>query len=100
MAVRFEVSGPGLSGWVTAGSTSFYMPHTCNCPIVASLPVPFSFPQTGNFQIRITTDPLNQYSECDESNNQIIVPISITNFPDYRILSQYIAPSLLNLRTE
>ncbi len=94
--VKFEVSGPGLSGWLNLGTVSSYADITCSCPIGLTLPGAFAFPQTGNYSVRITADYANQYSECDESNNIIYVSVYVGDSPDYTILSQYIAPSLLN----
>ncbi len=94
--IRFEVSGPGISGWALAGNISKYLPGTCGCPIYVQLPLPYSFPQTGSYTIRITIDPANQYPECNEADNVLLIPVNISNSPDYRVLSQYIAPDILN----
>jgi hypothetical protein len=94
--VQFEVSGPGLSGWVNVGYASTFADITCSCPIGITLPGPFAFPQIGDYLIRITADFNNQYAECNESNNVLMVPVHVSDNPDYRVLSQYIAPSLLN----
>jgi hypothetical protein len=96
VTIRFEVSGPGISGWAVAGSISRYLPGTCGCPILVELPLPYSFPQTGNYTVRITVDPANQYPECNEADNVLLVPVSVSNAADYRVLSQYIAPDILN----
>ncbi|WP_460566796.1 CARDB domain-containing protein [Flaviaesturariibacter terrae] len=95
--VRFEVSGPGISGWLNLGTVNNNIANTCTCPLGLSLPNPYVFAQTGDYLVRITADPAGQYAECDESNNQIIVPVHvILPLPDYLTRSEYIAPSLLN----
>nr|MBP7270922.1 hypothetical protein [Bacteroidia bacterium] len=50
----------------------------------------------GSYTIRITIDPANQYPECNEADNVLLIPVNISNSPDYRVLSQYIAPDILN----
>jgi hypothetical protein len=95
---KFEVSGPGLpAGYNNAGSVvNTNVDRTCSCPYAVSLATPFSFPQTGTYSVRMTTDADGLYTECEESDNVMTVNVVVTNLPDYRILSQYIAPSLLN----
>lgn len=94
--VKFEVSGPGLSGWQNLGYVSSFADNTCGCPIGLVLPGQFAFPQEGSYQVRITADFNSEYSECNEANNQLVIPITVTNKPDYFVKSEYIAPSLLN----
>ncbi|MEW4925758.1 CARDB domain-containing protein [Algibacter sp. 2305UL17-15] len=95
--ILYEVSGPGLSGTVNAGTVTINdLESNCNCPYRADLPVPFVFPQAGVYTITATLDPSNGYIECDETNNVKIVEVNVTNLPDMRILSQYINPSELN----
>ncbi len=96
MKVKFEVSGPGLVGWVDLGFTSTYAGTTCGCPFPVTLANPFAFPQVGTYQVRMTADYPNEYIECDETNNVLIVNVQVSDLPDYRVLSQYIAPSKLN----
>jgi len=97
--VKFEISGPGISGWLDwgfntvapVGKTSFY------CPYTVAAPTEYVFSQIGTYQVRITVDPDGDYSECNESNNAMTVTVTVAEErPDLRILSQYIAPSKLN----
>lgn len=95
--VRFEVSGPGISGWLNLGAVSTNIGTTCSCPLTVTLPNAYVFTQTGDYLVRITADPANQYTECDEGNNQILVAVHVVPpLPDYLTRSEYIAPSLLN----
>ncbi|RYY90798.1 MAG: T9SS type A sorting domain-containing protein [Chitinophagaceae bacterium] len=95
--VRFEVSGPGIVGWLNLGTATTSISNTCVCPLGVSLPSPYVFTQTGNYQIRITADPTGIYNECDEGNNVIFVNVNVVlPLPDYLTRSEYIAPSLLN----
>ena len=97
LKIRFEVSGPGLSGWVNLGNAFTYCGSTfCYCPFSANLANPFAFPQVGTYYVKMTADPDNNYIECNEINNELIVAVNVTDKPDYRVLSQYIAPSKLN----
>jgi hypothetical protein len=94
--VKFEMSGPGISGWIDLGFVSKAISNTCNCPLGVTLPTPFIFQQPGSYVMRITADFANQYEECDETNNQILVPITVASAADYVEHSEFIAPSLLN----
>jgi hypothetical protein len=95
---KFEISGPGLApGWNDLGfATNTNVANYCSCPIAVQLPTPFACPATGTYQVRMTADYDAQYAECDEGNNVFIVSFNCNNLPDYRTLSQYTAPSLLN----
>jgi subtilase family serine protease len=94
---QFEVSGPGISGWINLGmATSTNVGQTCGCPLIASLPTAFVFLQAGTYSVRMTTDAVFSYAECNENNNVLVVAVEVGQTPDYRILSQHIAPSLLN----
>lgn len=95
--VKFEVSGPGLSGTINLGDAVLYdVKYTCYCPIQAYLPTSFVFPQIGTYTFKMTVDPDHKYTECNEANNVLIRTVQVVNLPDMRILSQHIAPSLLN----
>ncbi len=95
--VRFEVSGPGISGWALLGDATVQNVKNCHgCPYSAALPTPFVFNQTGVYSFRMTTDPDNEYSECNEGNNVLIKEVNVANKPDMRVLSEYINPTLLN----
>ncbi|MFD2726702.1 CARDB domain-containing protein [Hyunsoonleella rubra] len=97
LEVLYEVSGPGLTGTVNAGTVTLNdLESNCNCPYRADLPVPFIFPQAGIYTVTATLDPTNGYLECDETNNVKTVEVNVTNLPDMRILAQYINPSELN----
>ncbi len=98
VAVRYEVAGPGLpAGFNLWGDGHTYnVGRTCSCPYGNSLNNLFAPPSVGTYTVRMTVDPDNDYTECNEGNNVFIVTFQVTNLPDYRVLSQYIAPSLLN----
>lgn len=97
LKVKFEVSGPGLSGTLNLGNATLYnVSKTCYCPYQASLPTNFAFPQTGTYTFTMTVDPDHEFPECNEVNNVLIRTVNVTNLPDMRILSQHIAPSKLN----
>lgn len=94
--VFFEISGPGIPGWYSLGSSNTFMDFTCGCPKEISHAPGFYFPQTGLFHVRITVDPNAIYSECNENNNQIILPVLVVETPDYAVYSEFIQPSDLN----
>ncbi|MGB0863365.1 MAG: CARDB domain-containing protein, partial [Saprospiraceae bacterium] len=96
--VKFEVSGPGITGWqlIGQGTQAPASTTTCNCNYAYVLPTPYAFQQAGTYQVRMTVDPDNAYTECDESNNVLIVSVDVVQVPDMRVLSQYINPNLLN----
>ncbi len=97
LRVKFQVSGPGISGTLDLGNAYVYnVGQTCYCPVAATLPASFAFQQTGVYTFTMTVDPNNQYSECDETNNVLVRQVTVSDLPDMRVLSQYIAPSLLN----
>ncbi len=97
LPVNFKVSGPGLFGNINLGNATLSnISKTCYCPFVAYLPNNFVFPDSGLYTFTITTDPNNTYTECNESNNTIVVSVYVTSQADMRVLSQYINPSLLN----
>ncbi len=95
--VRFEVSGPGIAGTALLGDvTVTNLNPTCNCPLPVMLPSTFLFSQVGTYTFTMTADPLGAYTECSEANNVMVRSVEVTNVPDLRVLSEYIAPSLLN----
>jgi hypothetical protein len=97
LTVRFEVSGPGISGSAQLGDVILNdVSKNCFCPTVVSLPNSFLFTEVGTYIFTFTVDPDGVYSECNENNNVYSYPVNVTNFPDYRILSQFINPTLLN----
>ncbi|HRK82400.1 MAG TPA: CARDB domain-containing protein [Saprospiraceae bacterium] len=93
--VKFEISGPGLNGWVNIGvDTIPLLELSCSCAPVASTPNPFTFLTAGTFTVRMTIDSDNQYPEWDESDNVLVRQVKI--LPDMQVLSQHIAPDKLN----
>jgi hypothetical protein len=98
VGVRYEVSGPGLpAGWNVIGTTLVSnVAYTCYCGYMASCPTTFAPPSTGTYYVRMIADYNGNYLECNDANNELVVSFNVTNNPDYRTLSQYIAPSLLN----
>ncbi|GAA4343086.1 hypothetical protein GCM10023184_43110 [Flaviaesturariibacter amylovorans] len=95
--VRFEVSGPGIAGWLNLGTVTTPIANICACPLGVRLPNPYVFTQTGQYMVRITADPTGSYTECNEANNVILVPVNVVlPMPDYLTRSEYIAPSKLN----
>ncbi|NEN25323.1 T9SS type A sorting domain-containing protein [Cryomorpha ignava] len=95
--VRFEVSGPGISGTALLGNaTVANVEQNCGCPYVASLPTSFIFNEIGTYTFTMTADPDNEYPECNEGNNVLVREVQVASFPDMRILSQFINPTLLN----
>jgi len=96
LKVKFEVSGPGISGWSNLGFATVFVDNTCGCPQIVNLPSSFLFPQTGFYDVRITADFQNLYTECFEDNNQLVLPVQVVENADYSVYSQFIAPSELN----
>ncbi|QAA83004.1 BspA family leucine-rich repeat surface protein [Aequorivita sp. H23M31] len=95
--VRFEVKEPGATNWMLVGDTTVQNVDGCQgCPYYAALPSRFVFNESGIYTFRMTTDPDNDYAECNEENNVLIKEVLVQNKPDMRILSQYINPTLLN----
>ncbi|HZV44372.1 MAG TPA: CARDB domain-containing protein, partial [Saprospiraceae bacterium] len=96
LKVKFEVSGPGISGWSNLGFATVFVDNTCGCPQIVNLSSSFLFPQTGFYDVRITADFQNLYTECFEDNNQLVLPVQVVENADYSVYSQFIAPSELN----
>jgi subtilase family serine protease len=97
--IKFEVSGPGIAGWQDLGFVTRFADNFCGCPLKVELPGQYVFQQLGNFQVRMTVDFADQYTECNENNNVLIIPVTVSMpviLPDYLVRSEYIAPSLLN----
>ncbi len=95
--VRFEVSGPGIAGTALLGdATVLNVEQNCNCPYVAALPTSFIFNEVGTYTFTMTADPDNEYPECNEGNNVLVREVNVASFPDMRILSEFINPTLLN----
>lgn len=94
--VKFEISGPGITGWQTLGTESVYAANSCGCPSTVGYSGTFYFPQTGAYLVRMTADPDDLYEELDESNNEIILGVNVVESADYEVLSPYIFPSDIN----
>jgi hypothetical protein len=95
--VKFEVSGPGIAGVVNLGNGLLNnATRNCWCPWGVSLPSPFTFFEAGTYHFKMTADPDNIYTECDETNNILEVDVVVMNGADMRILSQFINPEFLN----
>lgn len=95
--VKYEVSGPGITGTQDLGTFAVAnVKKDCGCPRVISLPNGFIFAQTGTYTFTFTVDPNNVYSECNEANNVLSVDVDAYDSPDMRVLSQFINPSKLN----
>ena len=97
VAVKYEVTGPGLTGVVNLGNATIQnVEQNCGCPYNAALPYSFVFPRVGTYTFTMTVDPNNVYTECNEGNNVLVRTVNVTNTPDMRVLSQFINPSSLN----
>lgn len=97
LKVRFFVSGPGLNGTLNLGdATLTNVSELCTCPLTATNPVNFAFPQEGEYTFTFVTDPDNVYTECDETNNVLVRKVQVSGLADMRVLSQGINPSKLN----
>ena len=95
--VKFEVSGPGITGTINLGYGILNnVGNNCSCPYAVSLPIPFVFTAMGVYTFTTTIDPDNTYLECDESNNVMVTQWNVINTPDMRVLSQFINPTPLN----
>ncbi|GJM31188.1 MAG: hypothetical protein DHS20C18_01890 [Saprospiraceae bacterium] len=96
--VKFEISGPGITGWLDWGfGTVNPVGKTGYCPYTVNAPTEYVFTQIGTYSVRMTVDPDNVYSECNEADNVMTVNVTVgEDLPDLRILSQYLAPSKLN----
>jgi len=95
--VRFEVSGPGIAGTQDLGNAILNnATRNCSCPWAVVLPFPFTFFNAGTYHFKMTTDPLNEYPECNEGNNVLEVDVTVMDGADMRVLSQFINPTPLN----
>ncbi len=58
---------------------------------------PHVFTEPGTYTLKVVVDYLDEYEECDETNNEYSREITITTpGPDLRVLSAYISPTKLN----
>ncbi len=95
--MKFEVSGPGISGTQNLGiGVLSNATRNCWCPWVIVLPTPYSFFEAGTYTFTMTADPNNEYPECNEGNNVLVVQVNVLDGADMRILSQFINPDKLN----
>ena len=59
--------------------------------------IPYTFRETGTFELKMVADRADVYTECDETNNETSAMITVRGpQPDLRILSEYISPTELN----
>ncbi len=76
--VKFEVSGPGITGTMNLGNgTVNNVTKNCYCPYAVVLPTQFTFSHTGTYTFTITADPDNEYVECNEANNVLVVTVYV-----------------------
>ncbi len=101
--VHFYVRGPKVGGiypaWGAlpdATAQTFCGTTVCSCPFRLEGAPQYAFQSNGTYQVKMIADPHNAYIECDDFNNELIVEVLVSDKPEYRVLSQYIAPSLLN----
>ena len=100
--VKFEVSGPGITGTTDLGSVSTNDIDGCNSNINpigginVKLPTSFVFNDTGTYTFTFTVDPDNEYLECDDTNNVYTRDVEVKSKADMRTLSEFINPSVLN----
>lgn len=103
--VRYEWFDPSVNNWVSFGdgvtplavkSCGFCFDDSTIPQNTNYLPDAVEFIYPGDYQVRMTIDPDDEFSEPNENNNVLIVTIHVVNVPDLRTLSQYINPSLLN----
>ncbi|MCX6278290.1 MAG: hypothetical protein NT004_09355, partial [Bacteroidetes bacterium] len=95
--VKYEVKEPGSAVWQNLGNALLNnATRNCWCPWVVVHPTAYTFFNSGTYTFRMTSDPDNNYTECDETNNVLIVTVDVLNGADMRILSQFINPSTLN----
>ena len=101
--VHYFVRGPKVGGiyppWGVvpdATAQNFCGTTVCACPFRLQGAPQYAFPSNGTYQVKMIADTHNAYIECDETNNELIVEVLVSDKPDYRVLSQFIAPSKLN----
>lgn len=95
--VKFEISGPGITGTQLLGYVNMNNPpSSCFCPGIVSLPNSYVFGQVGTYTFTFTLDPDNVLNECDETDNVMQTQIVVSNQPDLRVISQFINPTKLN----
>lgn len=92
--LKFEVKGNGFGNgvdWFDLGNAfSDQSPSCFTCPSMVELPTPISFISDGAYSMRFTIDPNGEYSECDESNNQLIINFNVSNAADLFVRSSRI----------
>lgn len=92
--VRYEISGPGLTGTINLATVNAYnvLSSCVPCPLGVSLPSDFVFPQTGTYTVTLTIDPDNEYNESNEANNVRVVLLQVDNKPDMAVVTNFINP--------
>jgi subtilase family serine protease/pectin methylesterase-like acyl-CoA thioesterase len=59
--------------------------------------IPYTFTQGGLHELKVVVDPDNDYTECNEENNETSRVINVLSpMADLRVLSQYISPTNIN----
>ncbi|MFN4253893.1 MAG: MopE-related protein [Saprospiraceae bacterium] len=100
LKVKFEVRPSGGGAWSNVGTAVIGPLQTWgrdDCPqYLATAPFPYAFPTPGTWEIRVTTDPLDEICESQEGNNVIIRSFQVTEDPDLVTYSQFINPDSLN----
>ncbi|MEI6684045.1 MAG: GEVED domain-containing protein, partial [Bacteroidota bacterium] len=73
--VLFEVKVPGSAVWQTLGTgTLNNATKNCSCPYIVNCPgAPFTFSLAGTYTFRMTVDPNHVYTQCDPTNDVLIV---------------------------
>jgi RHS repeat-associated protein len=94
--VKFEVSGPGITGTADLGTTTLNNIGGCLNQYTANMPTSFAFNNAGTYTFTFTVDPDNNYLECNENNNVYTRTVQVESKADMRTLSEYINPSILN----
>ena len=94
--VNFTVVEPDLSVHNLGNAILNNATRNCWCPWFVALPTPYTFFTAGTYTFTITADPDNDYPECDETNNVLVVTVHVIEGADMRVLSQYINPTPLN----
>ena len=76
--VKFEVSGPGITGTLNLGNGIVNnVTKNCYCPYAVVLPTQFTFSHAGTYTFTMTADPDNEYVECNEANNVLVVTVYV-----------------------
>uniref|UniRef100_UPI003216560B CARDB domain-containing protein n=1 Tax=uncultured Draconibacterium sp. TaxID=1573823 RepID=UPI003216560B len=78
-------------------TTSLNEAPTTFYPNYLTATAPYVFTEPGTYTLKVVLDYLNEYEECDETNNEYSHQITVrTPGPDLRVLPVYISPTKLN----